>query len=549
MFDDLNGQSTGSALAEMTENQKKKPDGCDGRTDEASAGVEPEKPSRSRDFFEEHHYASLLLKGPVPTGRVQAVSQPTFKEIVGPPAGAPKPAQEIPMQAAHPAIANTPPTAKSLEQPDFYEVSEEMWDRTETRQDAMDALEALEESAQQASIAAQELTTLLEIANESSHMVPAYEETDFGAALEALSERTGQSSLTYKGLSKLARDLSVKGGEAVVVAALLKHWFDLCSVYGRNWWQAEIDFDELQEWVEVQPQPDSVIDQNSRMRWDFLGSLLMGEQRLLSKSEALFKDVSSPITSVTPEAVYAGENGSQSLLAVLASMAAFNPGLVLKLVSSNRDGSYTVSFPGFKAGGIEVPELTETEIAGGCAPITQHGSWVAVLEKALGRYLKHCALSILPSCEVLESIPDRIFDCRLLLILGVTLPGLNATCGDYVIPAWTDAFWSKPDRIARLWDRYLRGAKSQGRPAIAMNQRQVLGVVDYEPDKYDLQKSKVTLYDHHKGQRVTMTLGYCIEHYSAVAFGSSAAERSTWQYYLSKALEFKLVPYILSGAV
>lgn len=601
MFDDLNSRPTGSALAELTEKLKLKQKQASASADVAtppapaanSPEAEPESPAKSKDFFEEHHYASLLLKGSLPVGKASAVpqlmapatastseplplattqpaakpasvSKPTFSETttsqtatnkkqVGsytkPLAGDPKAGQEEAFATDVPPMAASAPHDKVEVEPSFYNLSDEFLQVAEKR-DLLSAedLDEQADSGRQAHIAAAELTSLFEIASESAPFVPSYEETDFGAALQALAERTGQAHVTYKDISELARDTSIKGGEAVVIAALLKHWFDLCKVYERTWWQAEILFDELREWVEDQPEPGALLDATCRMRWDFRGSLLMGEQRLLGKGEGLFKDLHSPVASVTPEAVYAGEGGSQSLLAVLASMAAFNPGLVVKLVSSNRDGSYTVCFPGFKVGGIEVPELTDTEIAGGCAPVTQHGSWVAVLEKALGRYLKQCALSLLPSCDVLELIPDRIFDCRLLLLLGVTLPGLNATCGDYVIPAWTDAFWSKPDRIARLWDRYLRGAKAQGRPAIAMNYRHVLGVVDYEPDKYDMQKSKVTLYDHHKGQRVTMSLGHCIENYSAVAFGSSAGERSTWQYYLSKLMEFKLMPYIASNA-
>lgn len=101
--------------------------------------------------------------------------------------------------------------------------------------------------------------------------------------------------------------------------------------------------------------------------------------------DKLWKDESNPLTSITPEAVLQGSIGTCAFLAALASLAAVAPDKVKDMIEDNRDGSYTVTFPGAPNEPIKVTKPTESE-AMLYAQRSSSGYWVQVAEKAYGQY-------------------------------------------------------------------------------------------------------------------------------------------------------------------
>jgi hypothetical protein len=95
----------------------------------------------------------------------------------------------------------------------------------------------------------------------------------------------------------------------------------------------------------------------------------------------------NPTESIKPEAVYQGQVGDCWILACVGSLAATPHGKqsIKNMIEDNGDGSYTVTFPGDPKHPVTVTELTQAELAHGAAP-TENGIWVAVLEKAYGKY-------------------------------------------------------------------------------------------------------------------------------------------------------------------
>jgi hypothetical protein len=67
-------------------------------------------------------------------------------------------------------------------------------------------------------------------------------------------------------------------------------------------------------------------------------------------------------------------------LSAVGAVAQLNPQAIVRLVVPNRDGSFTVTFPGRPA--MRIPAPTETEIA--TYTISKDGLWLSVLQKAYG---------------------------------------------------------------------------------------------------------------------------------------------------------------------
>jgi hypothetical protein len=65
-------------------------------------------------------------------------------------------------------------------------------------------------------------------------------------------------------------------------------------------------------------------------------------------------------------------------LSAVGALAQVNPQAIVRLIAPNRDGSFTVSFPGQP--GVRVPAPTDSEIA--TYTISKDGIWLSVLQKA-----------------------------------------------------------------------------------------------------------------------------------------------------------------------
>jgi len=67
-------------------------------------------------------------------------------------------------------------------------------------------------------------------------------------------------------------------------------------------------------------------------------------------------------------------------LSAVGAVAQLNPQAIVRLIAPNRDGGFTVTFPGRPA--IRIPAPTDTEIA--TYTISKDGLWLSVLQKAYG---------------------------------------------------------------------------------------------------------------------------------------------------------------------
>lgn len=90
-------------------------------------------------------------------------------------------------------------------------------------------------------------------------------------------------------------------------------------------------------------------------------------------------------TSIRPEAVAQGKVGDCYFLSALADLANLNPGVIDKMIKTNPDGTYTVTFPGAPDEPITVNAPTASELSTYAKDIG-YGTWVAVAEKAYGVY-------------------------------------------------------------------------------------------------------------------------------------------------------------------
>lgn len=89
--------------------------------------------------------------------------------------------------------------------------------------------------------------------------------------------------------------------------------------------------------------------------------------------------------SIKPEAIQQGTIGNCYFQAALLSVAASKPATILSMIHDNKDGSYTVLFPGDPTHPVTVQAPTEAEM-GLFSRKNEYGIWPNVLEKAYGQY-------------------------------------------------------------------------------------------------------------------------------------------------------------------
>lgn len=99
----------------------------------------------------------------------------------------------------------------------------------------------------------------------------------------------------------------------------------------------------------------------------------------------------NPADSITPDAIKQGMIGDCYFVSSLAALAKANPQAIEKMIKDNKDGTYTVTFPGAPGEPITVKAPTEAE-AGLYNGVGKNGTWALVMEKAYGQY---CQSSVL----------------------------------------------------------------------------------------------------------------------------------------------------------
>jgi len=92
-----------------------------------------------------------------------------------------------------------------------------------------------------------------------------------------------------------------------------------------------------------------------------------------------------PLKSIAPDSVKQGNIGDCYFEAVLAGLAKANPAVIRDMIKNNRDGTYTVTFPGASTEPITVKAPTEAEL-GTYNKGSKDGVWASVVEKAYGEY-------------------------------------------------------------------------------------------------------------------------------------------------------------------
>jgi Calpain family cysteine protease len=104
-----------------------------------------------------------------------------------------------------------------------------------------------------------------------------------------------------------------------------------------------------------------------------------GQGKIASTSRSLFiNNDADPEPDLDPNAIQQGQVGDCSFLAAVGSLATQRPDDIIKIITDNRDGTYTVDLP---EGSVKVSAPTDTEIAQ-FSGSGQNGLWLSVLEKA-----------------------------------------------------------------------------------------------------------------------------------------------------------------------
>ncbi len=93
-----------------------------------------------------------------------------------------------------------------------------------------------------------------------------------------------------------------------------------------------------------------------------------------------------PLKAIKPDAVHQGSLGDCYFLAPLASLAESNPQAIKDMIKTNKDGTYTVTFPGDPSHPVTVDAPTEDELQTYSHKDDDCGSWVNVIEKAHRKY-------------------------------------------------------------------------------------------------------------------------------------------------------------------
>lgn len=104
----------------------------------------------------------------------------------------------------------------------------------------------------------------------------------------------------------------------------------------------------------------------------------------LKESRKLFPEGKD---SISPQAVRQTNYGDCWFMATVSGMARTEEGKesIKNMIEDNHDGTYTVTFPGDPKHPVTVDEPTQAELAYG-AHTGNNGMWLAVLEKAYGKY-------------------------------------------------------------------------------------------------------------------------------------------------------------------
>ena len=112
---------------------------------------------------------------------------------------------------------------------------------------------------------------------------------------------------------------------------------------------------------------------------DTEGGYQSGQGKITNASRSLcVTNDADPEPDLDPNAIQQGQAGDCYFLAAVGSLATQRPDDIIKMITDNHDGTYTVDLP---EGSVKVSAPTDTEIAQ-FSGSGQNGLWLSVLEKA-----------------------------------------------------------------------------------------------------------------------------------------------------------------------
>jgi hypothetical protein len=188
--------------------------------------------------------------------------------------------------------------------------------------------------------------------------------------------------ITLDDLTNACEYAPLRSEDRRLVQFIITHYELIANAHGDRYFFAkhEISIDDMRDYENKVPLANkykTVASVNSILR--------RTNESQNSSNGSLFSDRLDPLKSVTPDALKEGRIGDRYFEAAVASVAKMNPSSIKDMIEDNRDGTYTVTFPGAKNEPITVLAPTEAE-CGLYNSGSPHGVWAMVLEKAHGLY-------------------------------------------------------------------------------------------------------------------------------------------------------------------
>jgi hypothetical protein len=141
---------------------------------------------------------------------------------------------------------------------------------------------------------------------------------------------------------------------------------------------------------------------------NFVGYFTAGTKKLEEQPRELFVEGLPRISAIRQDSTT-----DCYFLSATGALAQVNPQAIVRLIALNRDGSFTVSFPGRPA--IRVPAPTDSEIA--TYTIAKDGLWLSVLEKAYAILRIRLEPNQASTREPLDSVGFRTGSTRVMELL------------------------------------------------------------------------------------------------------------------------------------
>ena len=197
-----------------------------------------------------------------------------------------------------------------------------------------------------------------------------------------------KDKITADELGKALGDPEIKGSAAQVLVALKARFdkFQALDPSGKK----EITMSQMEKFDQLQKDVKSG-KRTDADAVDFVNDVenLMKQMREVTKNtnRALFADEKNPLNSIKMEDVRQAFNPNCYFYGAVGALLASDPEKIKDMIKDNKDGTYTVKFPGKDPEIVKAPSDAELLLY---PKPGKDGVWMSVLEKAYGQYcMKH----------------------------------------------------------------------------------------------------------------------------------------------------------------